>query len=141
MDTLWKQISAGLPKKARPPSAYEKVIRKLDAVLLYLKDLANQRQRLLKVIHSLTGQKKMLDYTKMDPVTDSPPSCCREFCSEDLQLLLIKAFEAVQCATMETNLVRNFISSFKSKEFFINHLLSFLVPRNDPPDWQQLRFI
>lgn len=88
-------------------SAYTKVIKKLSSVNFYLKEMANQRERLVSTIQRTNGQKKeTFAFTKIGKAEEFVHECCRNEVEDDLQQIILKATEAIQGSTMETNLVR-----------------------------------
>lgn len=98
-------ISMNFLKKPKKPSAYEQIIKRLDSVQFHLKQLATQREKLLMVLQRGHGGEDMM-YSKMERIENVAPNCCRYESCEDFAMIIQKATDAIQCSTMETNLVR-----------------------------------
>lgn len=103
--------SMGCVKRAkRPQSVFEKVVKRFDAVQFHLKELAKQRDRLLMALQS---DPCAVVCTRMETTDEIPPNCCRHATGvegqqqqqEDLKQVIYKGTDAIQSATMETNLV------------------------------------
>lgn len=131
-------ISMDFLKKPKKPSAYDQIIKRLDSVQFHLKQLATQREKLLMVLQRPGGEEML--YSKMERFENAAPSCCRYESSEDFAMIIQKATDAIQCSTMETNLVRKrspnpCLLTYLHPPIFDLHT----VPRNDSPGQQQLR--
>lgn len=72
----------------------------------HLKESRKQRERLLSTVQR--QQCHELVFTRMQREGDKKPNCCRrESEVQDFNLIICTATDAIQCATMETNLVRS----------------------------------
>lgn len=98
----WKSTG---PQKV--PTRYEKLIKKLDDVKFFLKESSKQREHLLKTIQGVDYQG--CEFTRMERNELKKPNCCENTATEDFPLIIEKATEIVQTATMETNLYRGMI--------------------------------
>ena len=90
--------------KARRPSVYEKVVRKLKEVKFYLRDMAKQREKLMMVVRPPVEDDYSM-YSRMEKEEELPPPCCSGQLNEDFALIIQLATEALQSSTMETNMV------------------------------------
>lgn len=79
-------------------------MRKLNVVLCYLRDLAKERERLLFTAKHFEDPNAVF-IPKLDSVGESRRFCCDKVEPENFQLLINKASEVIQSATIESNLV------------------------------------
>lgn len=109
---LRKLLKSQFVIRTKEPTGFVKLMRKLNSVSFYLKESAKQRERLLFTLQRNDTQG--LNCTRMDKVEYKQPSCCTEHKStvEDFQLIIQKATDCIQSATMESNLVRTGHSTY-----------------------------